>query len=132
MTDDFTTLTTRIATAIATTGLRIPSDGSLPDNVNPPCALLTPTNGEALSLDESSTTETFELLAIVQQSGSRHSSNANVAPFLARTGTSSIRAALRTGLGGDLIRCDRRQVGAFEVDGTVYFGARFELEVISQ
>lgn len=132
MPSDFGTLATAIATAVATTGLRMPADGSYPDQITPPCALLTPTDDEGLNLDDTNTLETFELLVAVQAGGSMRAAMAALHPYLSRTGAQSVRLALRTGLGGNLIRVTRRQVGRFDVDGTIVVGARFELEVISQ
>lgn len=132
MVSDFETLATRIATAIATTGLRLPTDGAPPDNINPPTALLMPTGEDGLPLDESSTTVTWELLVALQDGGSFHATMAQLHAYLSRTGAKSIRAALRAGLGGDLLGVRLRQTGRFEVNGAMVVGARYELEVISQ
>jgi hypothetical protein len=132
VTSDFEDLTTRIATAVATTGLRIPDDGAWPDNINPPAALLTPGDSSALDLAETSTTERFDLIAVVQLGGSRRDAMRRMAPYISRTGLKSVTLALRTGLSGDLLQVNRRQTGQFEIDGVVLWGARWELEVISQ
>lgn len=132
MADLEATLATIAAGLDTIAGLRVHADGLWPDAVNPPAALIEPTTSEPLTLDESSLVEHIRVIVVVRGGGPYVSAQKALLPYCANTGASSVRAALRTALGGALISANRREYGVFEIGEARMAGAAWDLEVICE
>lgn len=132
---DLDDLLEAIQTRLATiSGLR--THAYAPDNVHPPCAYPLPRAGTYENTLTSAPTTTFEIVVLAAPFDPRGLARAQKAlnSFLARTGSASIRAALRgdVTLGGLAHTLDVkgwREYESLSVGGVEYVGARIDLEV---
>ena len=126
-----TDLRTGIATNLATiTGLR--TSPTLPDNPNPPIALVTPIS---VSFDDSfrrgMQTYTFVISVIVGRADERTAQN-KLDGFVSSTGSSSIKLAVESDktLGGNAFDCrvtEMRNYGQLTIGDVIYLSAEFTL-----
>ena len=124
-----TDLRTGIATNLATiTGLR--TSPTLPDNPNPPIALVTPIS---VSFDDSfkrgMQTYTFVISVIVGRVDERTAQN-KLDAFVSSTGTQSIKLAVESDktLGGNAFDCritEMRNYGELTIGDVIYLSAEF-------
>jgi hypothetical protein len=124
-----TDLRTRIATNLATiTGLR--TSPTLPDNPNPPIALVTPIS---VSFDDSfkrgMQTYTFVISVIVGRADERTAQN-KLDGFVSSTGSSSVKLAVESDktLGGNAFDCrvtEMRNYGQLTIGDVIYLSAEF-------
>jgi hypothetical protein len=126
-----TDLRTAIATNLATiSGLR--TSPTLPDNPNPPIALVTPIS---VSFDDSfkrgMQTYTFVISVIVGRVDERTAQN-KLDAFVSSTGTQSIKLAVESDktLGGNAFDCrvtEMRNYGELTIGDVIYLSAEFTL-----
>lgn len=126
-----TDLRTGIATNLATiTGLR--TSPTLPDNPNPPIALVTPVS---VSFDDvfqrGMQTYTFSVSVIVGRVDERTAQN-KLDGFVSSTGSSSIKLAIERDktLGGKAFDCrvtEMRNYGQVTIGDVIYLSAEFTL-----
>jgi hypothetical protein len=126
-----TDLRTGIATNLATiSGLR--TSPTLPDNPNPPIALVTPIS---VSFDDSfkrgMQTYTFVISVIVGRVDERTAQN-KLDAFVSSTGTQSIKLAVESDktLGGNAFDCrvtEMRNYGELTIGDVIYLSAEFTL-----
>jgi len=126
-----TNLRTAIATNLATiSGLR--TSPTLPDNPNPPIALVTPIS---VSFDDSfkrgMQTYTFVISVIVGRVDERTAQN-KLDAFVSSTGTQSIKLAVESDktLGGNAFDCrvtEMRNYGELTIGDVIYLSAEFTL-----
>jgi hypothetical protein len=126
-----TDLRTAIATNLATiSGLR--TSPTLPDNPNPPIALVTPIS---VSFDDSfkrgMQTYTFVISVIVGRVDERTAQN-KLDAFVSSTGTQSIKLAVESDktLGGKAFDCrvtEMRNYGELTIGDVIYLSAEFTL-----
>jgi hypothetical protein len=126
-----TDLRTGIATNLATiSGLR--TSPTLPDNPNPPIALVTPIS---VSFDDSfkrgMQTYTFVISVIVGRVDERTAQN-KLDAFVSSTGTQSIKLAVESDktLGGNAFDCrvtEMRNYGQLTIGDVIYLSAEFTL-----
>jgi hypothetical protein len=124
-----TDLRTGIATNLATiTGLR--TSPTLPDNPNPPIALVTPIS---VSFDDSfkrgMQTYTFVISVIVGRADERTAQN-KLDGFVSSTGASSVKLAVESDktLGGNAFDCrvtEMRNYGQLTIGDVIYLSAEF-------
>jgi hypothetical protein len=124
-----TDLRTGIATNLATiTGLR--TSPTLPDNPNPPIALVTPIS---VSFDDSfkrgMQTYTFVISVIVGRVDERTAQN-KLDAFVSSTGSSSVKLAVESDktLGGNAFDCrvtEMRNYGQLTIGDVIYLSAEF-------
>jgi hypothetical protein len=124
-----TDLRTGIATNLATiTGLR--TSPTLPDNPNPPIALVTPIS---VSFDDSfkrgMQTYTFVISVIVGRADERTAQN-KLDGFVSSTGSSSVKLAVESDktLGGNAFDCrvtEMRNYGQLTIGDVIYLSAEF-------
>jgi hypothetical protein len=124
-----TDLRTGIATNLATiSGLR--TSPTLPDNPNPPIALVTPIS---VSFDDSfkrgMQTYTFVISVIVGRVDERTAQN-KLDAFVSSTGTQSIKLAVESDktLGGNAFDCritEMRNYGELTIGDVIYLSAEF-------
>ena len=124
-----TDLRTGIATNLATiSGLR--TSPTLPDNPNPPIALVTPIS---VSFDDSfkrgMQTYTFVISVIVGRVDERTAQN-KLDAFVSSTGTQSIKLAVESDktLGGNAFDCrvtEMRNYGQLTIGDVIYLSAEF-------
>ena len=124
-----TDLRTAIATNLATiTGLR--TSPTLPDNPNPPIALVTPIS---VSFDDvfkrGMQTYTFVISVIVGRVDERTAQN-KLDAFVSSTGSSSIKLAVESDktLGGNAFDCrvtEMRNYGELTIGDVIYLSAEF-------
>ena len=122
---------TRLATI---SGLR--ASAYAPDNVQPPCAYPVPTVGTYENTLSSAPSTLFEIVVLAAPFDPKGLARAQKAlnALLARTGSGSIRAALRADvtLGGTAHTLDVkgwREYESLAVNGVEYLGARLDLEI---
>lgn len=118
-----------IATNLLTvTGLR--STGIIPQQVNPPFAMITPESVEYhKSFNNGISTYTFTITVVVAQADSRTAQN-KLDDYCSPTGSSSIKSAIESNrtLSGkvfDLIVTDMRNYGSTTIGETTYLAAEF-------
>jgi hypothetical protein len=126
-----TDLRTAIATNLATiSGLR--TSPTLPDNPNPPIALVTPIS---VSFDDSfkrgMQTYTFVISVIVGRVDERTAQN-KLDAFVSSTGSQSIKLAVESDktLGGNAFDCrvtEMRNYGELTIGDVIYLSAEFTL-----
>ena len=124
-----TDLRTAIATNLATiSGLR--TSPTLPDNPNPPIALVTPIS---VSFDDSfkrgMQTYTFVISVIVGRADERTAQN-KLDGFVSSTGSSSVKLAVESDktLGGNAFDCrvtEMRNYGQLTIGDVIYLSAEF-------
>lgn len=126
-------LRTRIAANLATiTGLRTGS--TIPDNVNPPFAIVAPSSvSYHQSFANGMSTYNFTVTLVVGRASERSAQNALDA-YCSPTGTSSIRVAIESDrtLGGfafDCIVSGMRNYGSISLGDNTYLAAEFDLVV---
>lgn len=124
-----------LATNLATiAGLRTLPSGTIPDNVNPPYAIITPTSIEYhRAFTNALSTYTFTVTVIVGRASER-TGQRNLDAYCSPTGTSSIRGAVESDrtLGGkvyDTVVTSMRNYGNSVIGETNYLAAEFDLTV---
>ena len=122
-------LATRLATI---TGLR--SGATIPDNVNPPYAIVTPsTVNYHRAFNNALSTYNFTVMVVVGRVSERTSQN-SLDAYCSPTGASSIRVAIEGDktLGGvvyDTIVTGMRNYGSVTIAENVYLAAEFDIAV---
>jgi hypothetical protein len=122
-----------IAANLATiTGLRTGS--TIPENVNPPYAIVAPSSmNYHASMGNGMTTYNFIVTLVVGRADARSAQNALDA-FCSSTGSSSIRSAVESDrtLGGKAFDCvvtQMRNYGSLSIGDNTYLAAEFDLTV---
>lgn len=129
------TLRDKIATNLATiSGLR--STGYIPDNINPPYAIVSP-NGVVYNraLNNGLTEYNFTVSVIVGRADER-TAQRNLDAYCSPSGTSSIKSAVESdktlaGNAYDLRVTNMRNYGSTTIGETTYLAAEFDLVVYS-
>ena len=108
----------------------------VPDNVHPPCAYPVPIAGTYENTLSSAPSTIFEIVVLASPFDPKGMARAQkiLNTYLARTGTGSIRAALRGdrtlgGIAHTLAVKGWREYESLAVGGIEYVGARIDLEV---
>ena len=122
-------LATRLGTI---TGLR--TGATIPDNVNPPYAIVTPTSvSYHRAFNNALSTYNFTVYVVVGRVSERTAQN-NLDAYCSATGTSSIRVAIESDrtLGGvvfDTIVTGMRNYGSVIIGENTYLAAEFDIAV---
>ena len=128
-----TAIRSGLATNLATiTGLR--SGPTIPDNVNPPYAIITPSGVQYhRAFNNALSTYNFTVMVVVGRVSERTAQN-NLDAYCSPTGTSSIRVAIESDktLGGvvyDTIVTGMRNYGSVTIGENIYLAAEFDIAV---
>ena len=128
-----TAIRSGLATNLATiTGLR--SGPTIPDNVNPPYAIITPSGVQYhRAFNNALSTYNFTIMVVVGRVSERTAQN-NLDAYCSPTGTSSIRVAIESDktLGGvvyDTIVTGMRNYGSVTIGENIYLAAEFDIAV---
>jgi hypothetical protein len=129
------TLRTEIAENLATiTGLRVSPTGQIPDNVNPPYAIVTPTSVDYhKAFNNGLNTYNFTITVVVGRASERSAQN-TLDAYCSPTGTQSIKGAVESdrtldGTAYSLIVTGMRNYGSITIAETNYLAAEFDLTV---
>lgn len=129
------TLRTKIAENLATiSGLRVSPTGQIPENVNPPYAIITPNAVEYhKAFNNALNTYNFTITVVVGRADARSAQNALDA-YCSPTGSSSIKGAVESdreldGNSYSLIVTRMRNYGSITIGETNYLAAEFDLVV---
>jgi len=130
-----TSIRTGLATNLATiTGLRTNADGTIPDNVNPPYAIVAPASIDFhRALNNALSTYNFTVTVVVGRADER-TGQRNLDAYCSPTGASSIRVAVESDrtLGGvvyDTIVTGMRNYGSVTIGENTYLAAEFDIAV---
>lgn len=129
------TLRVEIAENLATiAGLRVNADGKIPENVNPPYAIVTPTSVDYhKAFNNALNTYNFTITVVVGRADARSAQN-TLDAYCSPTGTSSIKSAIESdrtldGNAYSLIVTGMRNYGSIVIGETTYLAAEFDLTV---
>ena len=124
-----------LATNLATiTGLRTNSTGTIPDNVNPPYAIVSPSSIDYhRAFSNALSTYNFTVTVVVGR-GDDRTAQRNLDVYCSPTGSSSIRVAIESDrtLGGvvfDTIVTGMRNYGSVTIGETNLLAAEFDIAV---
>lgn len=124
-----------LATNIGTIpGLRTNSTGTIPDNVNPPYAIISPNSVDYhKAFNNALSTYNFTVTVVVGRVDER-TAQRNLDAYCSPTGTSSIRVAVESDktLGGivyDTIVTGMRNYGSVTIGENTYLAAEFDVAV---
>ena len=124
-----------IATNLSTiTGLRVNSTGTIPDNVNPPYAIVAPSSVDYhRAFNNALSTYNFSVTVVVGRVDER-TGQRNLDAYCSPSGSSSIRVAVESDktLGGivyDTIVTGMRNYGSVTIGENTYLAAEFDLTV---
>ena len=124
-----------LATNLATiTGLRTNSTGTIPDNVNPPYAIVSPSSIDYhRAFNNALSTYNFTVTVVVGR-GDDRTAQRNLDVYCSPTGSSSIRVAIESDrtLGGvvfDTIVTGMRNYGSITIGENPYLAAEFDIAV---
>ena len=125
------TLRVEIAENLATiAGLRVNADGKIPENVNPPYAIVTPTSVDYhKAFNNALNTYNFTITVVVGRADARSAQN-TLDAYCSPTGTSSIKLAIESdkSLGGkafDTRVSEMRNYGQVTIGEVIYLSAEF-------
>ena len=124
-----------IATNLSTiTGLRVNSTGTIPDNVNPPYAIVAPSSVDYhRAFNNALSTYNFSVTVVVGRVDER-TGQRNLDAYCSPSGSSSIRVAVESDkpLGGivyDTMVTGMRNYGSVTIGENTYLAAEFDLTV---
>lgn len=106
-----------------------------PDQVNPPAGMLAPISGDYDDDMSGDSTHRLELVFVIQWGTTRGAQN-SLDPYIATTGSKSVKAALeQTATGQDVLDSVKvsgyRDYGRIDLGGGRYLGCVFDVEVMA-